>query len=389
MGEATLTVALSYVPMPSPCRIAGRTALVQDWFFAAGGSERCAIELAHLIPSAEVFTTFLDSTIGKAIDPRRIHTWPLQRLLGATSRYRNFLPLYPIWFSMLDLRDRDLVVSSSVAFSHAVKTRPGALHISYVYTPLRYAWDLDSYLSGSSLSLLARTGARLLRPALQRWDRATARRPNVLVAISETVRERIARLWHRESEVIYPPVDTADMPLSSRDDGFLLVAARMVAYRRLDLAVAAATRLGRELVVVGEGPEDRRLRALAGPTVRFLGRVDRSTLVDLFGRCHAYVVPGVEDFGIAPVEAMAAGKPVIGFGAGGVAETVIDGATGVLFDRQDVDSVCQAIERLESLNVDPTLIRHRAEAFDTDVFRTRWRDLLARLGVDPSLYSAE
>jgi glycosyltransferase involved in cell wall biosynthesis len=389
MGEATLTVALSYVPMPSPCRIAGRTAIVQDWFFAAGGSERCAIELAHLIPSAEVFTTFLDTTIGKAIDPRRIHTWPLQRLLGATARYRSFLPLYPIWFSMLDLRDRDLVVSSSVAFSHAVKTRPGALHISYVYTPLRYAWDLDSYLAGSSLSVAPRLGARVLRPLLQRWDRATSKRPDVLVAISQTVRQRITRLWERESEVIYPPVETSAIPLSTMDEGFLLVAARMLAYRRLDLAVAAATRLGRELVVVGEGPEDRRLRAMAGPTVRFLGRVDRAKLVDLFGRCHAYVVPGVEDFGIAPVEAMAAGKPVIGFGAGGVTETVINGTTGVLFDRQDVDSVCQAIEHLDAIAFDPATIRRRAEAFDTEVFKARWRALFARLGVDPSLYSAE
>jgi glycosyltransferase involved in cell wall biosynthesis len=139
---------------------------------------------------------------------------------------------------------------------------------------------------------------------------------------------------------------------------------------------------------VGEGPEERRLRAIAGPTVRFLGRVDRATLVDLFGRCHAYIVPGEEDFGIAPVEAMAAGKPVVGFGAGGVTETVIDGATGVLFDRQDVDAVCQAIERLDALKFDPTMIRSRAEEFDSEVFRARWRDLFARLGVDPSLYSA-
>jgi glycosyltransferase involved in cell wall biosynthesis len=368
--------------------VSARAAIVQDWFFAPGGSEEVAIEFAGLLPGSEVITSFMETPYRSRLAGHPIRTWPLQNVFGPTRRYRSLLPLYPLWFSALDLRDRDLVISSSVAFSHAVRTRRDAVHISYVYTPLRYAWDLDAYLMGSSLSLPDRLGARLLRPALQRWDRATAKRPDVLVAISETVRERIARLWGLESEVIYPPVETSAIPLSTRDDGFLLVAARMLAYRRIDLAVAAATRLGRELVVVGDGPEDRRLRAMAGPSVRFLGRVDRGTLVDLFGRCHSYVVPGVEDFGIAPVEAMAAGKPVLGFGAGGVTETVIDGVTGALFDRPDVDSLCQAIERLDRIVFDPNAIRTRAQAFDTEVFRARWRDLFARLGVDPSLYSA-
>lgn len=366
-----------------------RTAVVQDWFFAPGGSERCAIEFARLLPDADVFTSFFEPSYGSEIDPRRVHTWPFQRLFGPTRRYRSFLPFYPIWFSALDLRDRDVVISSSVAFTHAVRTRRDALHISYVYTPLRYAWDLDAYLSGSSMSLVARAGAKVLRPLLRRWDRATAQRPDILVAISKTVQGRIRELWGRESELIYPPVETGVIPLSARDDGFLLIAARMLAYRRLDLAVAAATRLGRDLVVVGDGPEERRLRDLAGSSVRFMGRVDRPTLLDLFARCHAYVVPGVEDFGIAPVEAMAAGKPVIGLGAGGVGETVIDGVTGVLFERPTIDAVIEAIERIDATGFDPAVIRRRAEEFDTSVFRSRWRDLLARSGVDPSLYSAE
>ena len=174
---------------------------------------------------------------------------------------------------------------------------------------------------------------------------------------------------------------------SGADDGFLLVAARMLAYRRLDHAVEACTQLGRELVVVGDGPERARLETLAGPTVRFLGRVDRPTLVDLFERCHAYLVPGVEDFGIAPVEAMAAGKPVVGLRAGGVAETVLDGVTGVLYDEPSAAGLAGAIDRLDSLALDPAVIRRRAEAFDVATFRTRWRELFMRLGVDPSLYS--
>lgn len=367
-----------------------RCAVVHDFFIAESGGEQVALELARLLPTADVYTSFFDDRIfGSRLSPARVRTWPLQRLLGPTRRFRLLLPLYPIWFGRLDLRAYDLVISSSVAFSHAVRTRPGAVHVSYVHTPMRYAWDLDAYLDRSTWSLPSRVAARTIRPALRRWDRATSTRPNVLVANSRTVQDRIRRLWGRDAEVIYPPVDVEGIPLSLRDDGYLLVAARMLAYRRLDLAVAAATALGRELVVVGDGPENARLRGMAGPTVRFLGHVDRPTLVDLFARCHAYLVPGVEDFGIAPVEAMAAGKPVVAFREGGAAETVVDGETGIFFERQEVASLAEAIERLDGLAFDPVVIRARAQEFDTSVFRGAWRELLTRVGVDPSLCSGD
>jgi glycosyltransferase involved in cell wall biosynthesis len=348
------------------------------------------VEFAKLLPDAPVYTSFFHSgRFSRRLEPARVHTWPLQRIFGPSDRFRAFLPFYPIWFTALDLRRYDLVLSSSIAFSHAVRTRPGALHVSYVYTPLRYAWDLDAYLDKSSWSLASRFAARTVRPVLQRWDVATAKRPDVVVAISSEVRERIARLWGRESELIFPPVDVGGIPLSMRDDGYLLIAARLLAYRRVDLAIAAANRLGRELVIVGDGPERARLEALAGPSVRFLGRVDQPTLVDLFSRCHAYLVPGIEDFGIAPVEAMAAGKPVVAIRAGGPRDTVVDGVTGVFFGRQDVGDLVEAIERLDDLTFDPIAIRAHAESFDTSVFRRRWRELFVRLGVDPSVYSAE
>jgi glycosyltransferase involved in cell wall biosynthesis len=365
-----------------------RVALVHDFFVAEGGAEQVALELADLLPTADVYTSFFDTRrFGDRLDPTRVRTWPLQRAFGPTERFRSFLPLYPAWFGRLDLRTYDLVVSSSIAFTHAVRTRADALHLSYVYTPMRYAWSLDAYLEHSSWSLPARLGARALRPALRHWDRTTARRPDVVVAISATVRERIRRCWGRASEVLYPPVDVGAIHTSQRDDGFYLVAARMLAYRRLDNAVEACTRLGRELLVVGDGPERARLQALAGPTVRFLGRADRPTLLDLFERCHAYLVPGEEDFGIAPVEAMAAGKPVVALRAGGVAETVIDGATGVLYDRPGASAMASAIERLDGLTLDRSAIRKRAEEFDVEVFRAGWRELLARSGVDLSVYS--
>jgi glycosyltransferase involved in cell wall biosynthesis len=365
-------------------------AIAQDWLAAEAGSEWVTVQLARLLPEADIHTTFFDPSIfDHAIEAARVHTWPLQRVPGAMARFRAFLPLYPAWFSLLDLRGHPLVVSSSVAFAHAVRTDKHALHVSYVHTPMRYAWDLDTYLAGSGSALPVRAAARSLRRALQRWDVATATRPDIIVANSRTVADRVSRVWHRASEVIYPPVDTSSISLSTANDGFLLVAARMLAYRRIDLAVAAASRLGVELVVVGDGPQREQLEATAGPSVRFLGRVDRPTLVDLFSRCRAYVVPGVEDFGIAPVEAMAAGKPVIGFGAGGVAETVVDRETGVLFNAQTVESVVDAIERLDDVAIDPVACRKRAESFGIPEFHARWRELLARSGVDRSHYSQD
>jgi glycosyltransferase involved in cell wall biosynthesis len=367
-----------------------RPAIVHDFFIQDGGAERCAVEFARLLPAATIETTFFDvRQFSDRIDPGRVRTWPLQRLLGPTRHFRALLPLYPIWFMTRDLRDRDLVISSSVAFCKAVRTRRDAIHVSYVYTPMRYAWDLDTYLAGSSLSMPGRLAARTIRPLLRRWDRMTAKRAGVIVAISETVRDRIRETWGREAvTVIYPPVDTSEIAVSDRDDGFLLVAARLLAYRRIDLAVAAATSAGRDLIVVGEGPELERLQAGAGPSVRFMGRVDRTTLLDLFARCHAYLVPGEEDFGIAPVEAMAAGKPVVALRAGGARETVIDGVTGVLFDRPVVDDLIEALDRLDSTTWDPAALRAQAERFDTAVFVQRWRVFLVELGGGALLDSA-
>ena len=361
-------------------------AIVHEYFIQDGGAERCAIEFAQLLPAARVHTTFFDSTrFGERLPPDRVRTWLLQRLVGPTRHFRSLLPLYPIYYSLLRIPRASLVVSSSIAFTKAVRVAPGAVHVSYVYTPMRWAWDLDTYLEGSSYSWSSRLAAKTIRPILQLWDRRTGRRPDIVVAISRTVQDRIRQRWGRESELIYPPVDVAEIPATGEDEGFYLVAARFLAYRRIDLAVAACTRLGRRLIVVGDGPERTSLEAVAGPSVQFVGHVDRARLVRYFQTCRAYIVPGVEDFGIAPVEAMAAGKPVIALGRGGAAETVIDGETGLHVADSTVDAFAAAIERSEDIVWDGSRIRSRAQEFDRSVFVARWRELIERLGLERHL----
>jgi glycosyltransferase involved in cell wall biosynthesis len=362
-------------------------AIVHDFFVQDGGAERCAVEFARMLPTAPIYTSFFNSKrFGDRIDPSRVHAWPMQRLVGPTERFRAFLPLYPPYFSGLRVPADELVLSSSSAFAKAVRTSPKAVHISYVYTPMRYAWDLEGYLHASSYRGPTRSASHLLRPFLQAWDRRTAGRPDRLIAISRVVQDRIKRVWNRDSELIYPPVDVDQIPLSRQDDGFFLVASRLLGYRRIDVAVRACTTLGRRLVVVGDGPERGRLEAMAGPTVTFLGRVDRATLLDQFARCHAYIVPGTEDFGIAPVEAMAAGKPVVALRAGGAVETVDEGVTGVFFDEPSAGSLANAIGELDRTSFDPPRLRERAELFDISVFRGQWLRLFEGLGISRSLY---
>jgi glycosyltransferase involved in cell wall biosynthesis len=364
-------------------------ALVHDYFVQDGGAERVAVELARLLPTADVFTSFFNrATFADRLDPARVSVWPLDGRVRA-DRFRALLPLYPVWFSALDLRRYRLVVSSSSAFAKAVRTSRSATHVAYIHAPMRFAWRFADYSAGSSLGRPARFAGRLLSGPLRYWDRRTAGRPDVLVANSNTVAERIRRWWGRDAEVIHPPVDVSEFPLSDRDDGYLLVAARLLRHRRVDLAIDAANATGHELLVIGDGPERRSLERRAGATIRFEGYVPQARLIDLIRRCHAYVVPGEEDFGIAPVEAMAAGKPVIAYARGGATETVIDGVSGVLFDDQSAAGLAAAVDRLDGLALEPAAISATARRFDRAVFTAQWRHLFGRLGVDRALYAAE
>jgi glycosyltransferase involved in cell wall biosynthesis len=354
-----------------------RVAITYDWLNQYGGGERVLTELHGLFPDAPIYTALYDPSRL----PAHMQGWDvrpsfLQRIPFAARRHQPFLPLMPTAFEEFDLSEYDLVLTMSSACAKGVITPPGTLNLCYCLTPCRYIWDLyHEYTRGLRLRPLIAPVAQWLRM----WDQLSSERVDDFMAISHEVASRIRRHYRRDAEVIYPPVEVDRFAPSGRPaEDFYLVVSRHVAYKRLDLAVEAANRLGRRLVVVGDGPQRRRLEALAGPTVEFIGRQSDEQIASLYARCRALLFPGWEDFGIAPVEAQAAGRPVIAYGRGGATETVVHGATGVFFEEQSVDSLAQAMLDFERMSFDPALCRRNAERFDRREFCHRLREAIDR-----------
>jgi glycosyltransferase involved in cell wall biosynthesis len=358
-----------------------RVALVHDWLTGMRGGERCLEVFCELFPDADLYTlVHVPGSVSPAIERRRIVTSFIQRLPEAARRYRYYLPLFPAAMTRFDLRGYDLVLSSSHCAAKGARPGPVAHHLCYCFTPMRYVWDMYDDYFGRGAGRLTRTLMPPVAAALRRWDRQSSDRVHHFAAISRHVAERIRSFYGRPAEVIYPPVDVQRFELADDADGeFYLVVGALVPYKRVDLAVLAANRLGRRLLVVGTGPEAARLRALAGPTVEFLGWRADAEIAKLYRRCRALLFPGLEDFGIVPLEAMAAGRPVIAYGAGGVLETVIgldesdEAPTGLFFREQTVEALTEAIRRFESAapRLSAKAARARSETFDRPRFKER------------------
>lgn len=367
-----------------PGRAAPRVALVHDWLTGMRGGERCLEVFCELFPEAPLFTLLhVPGSVSPPIERRRIVTSFVQRLPGAARRYRYYLPLFPAAVARFDLRGFDLIISLSHCAAKAVRRPPGATHVCYCFTPMRYVWDMYEDYFGRDAGVNTRLLMPPLAAALRRWDRRTDG-VDRFVAISGHIADRIRRVYGREADVLHPPVDTARFrPVAEPEDYYLVVSA-LVPYKRVDLAVQAAHRLGRRLLVVGAGPEDRRLRALAGPGVELLGWRADAEVANLYARCRAVLFPGVEDYGIVPLEAAAAGRPTIALGRGGVRETMVEldgpgGApTAVFFEEQTVDALVDAMRRFEAAGhrFDPAALRRHAERFDRPRFAARLRTYL-------------
>jgi len=364
---------------PAAGRAPRRVALVHDFLLDLRGAERVFAVMCEMWPEADVFTAVYDErgTEGRFAH-RPIRTSFLQWLRPTARSFRALLPLYPRAMEALDLSGYDLVVSSSSAWSHGVRVAPGAVHVCYCHNPFRYAWSARE----ATLERFGRTGRALLGAIFRRWrgwDRRAAARVDLYVANSETTRERIRRCWGREARVVHPPVETGRFtprPHGANGAGGKnggeephLVLSELVSHKRIEVAVEAFNRLRRPLMVVGDGPESDRLTRLAGPTVRLEGRVSDARVVELLQDCRALVVTATEEFGIAAVEAQAAGRPVIALAEGGVRETIEEGVTGVFYAPSDPRALAAAVARCEALDIDPAACAVNAARFDVARFR--------------------
>ena len=349
-----------------------KVAIVHDWLNQLGGAEGVLEALKELYPEAPVYT----SIYWPQAMPREYSTWDirtswLNRLPLIKTHHQPFLPLYPLAFEGFDLRGYDLVISNKSAFCHGVITPSRAVHICYCLTPTRFLWDYHHYVQHERVNPLAGV---LLSPILRNlrlWDKAAADRVEHFVAISESVRQRIQKFYRRDAVVIHPPVDVERFSVQTEHEDYFLVVSRLIPYKRIDLAVEAFNRLRLPLKIVGDGRDRRRLQAMAGPNIEFLGRVPDQQVEQLLSRCRAFVFPGEEDFGIAPLEAQAAGRPVIAYAAGGALETVVEGITGHLFQEQTVESLAEVVAGFDVAAFDGAAIRRHAQGFDTESFKTQ------------------
>lgn len=360
-----------------------RVALVHDWLVTYAGAERVLEQLVHLLPHADLFAVvdFLGDDQRAFIQGKRARTTFIQRLPGAHRRYRSYLPLMPLAIEQLDLSKYDLIISNSYAVAKGVITGPDQLHIAYIQSPIRYAWDLThQYLDQSGLAAGPRSWlARIILHYIRLWDYRTGSGPDRLYGNSGYIARRIRKVYgRRDVGVLYPPVDIEAFDLHTSKEEFYLTASRMVPYKRIDLLVDAFAEMPqRTLAVIGDGPEFDRVRSRATPNVKLLGYQPHAVLKEYMQRARAFLFAAEEDFGIVPIEAMACGTPVIAFGRGGIRETVVPGQTGLFFDEQSADSVRAAVEKFEQIRVfDPETCRRQAERFSVPRFRSEMRQIV-------------
>lgn len=351
-----------------------RVALVASWLNQYGGAERVLEVLHEMLPTAPVYT----SIYAPQAMPASYQTWDIrtsfmQRLPLVRRKHQLFLPLYPLAFETMRLSGYDLVISNTSAFAHGIRLGSGTAHVCYCLTPARFLWDYDGYIRRENIGGAARAVLPALIGLLRGWDRAAAKRVSHYIAISRLVAERIRVAYNRAATIIYPPLDTRAFAPSSGYDDYYLIVSRLVPYKRIDLAVQAFTRLGLPLRIIGDGRDRAALERMAGPTVRFLGRLPDGDVKDHLSRCRAFIFPGEEDFGLAPLEAMASGRPVIAYAGGGALETVVEGVTGTFFAEPTADALAAVVNTFNPDRYDPVAIRRHAETFDRTVFIERVR----------------
>jgi len=350
-----------------------KVALVHDWLTGRRGGEKVLEVLSELFPEAPIFTLihFPGSQIEK-IEEKRIITSFIQKMPFLKKRYRSYLPLYPVATELFDLRGYDLIISSSHCTAKGIIPMPDALHISYIHSPMRYAWNqYFSYFSRERLNIFSRLLIPPIIHCLRIWDESSSQRVDHFIANSETVAERIHRYYRRNADVIHPPVDVNFFRPGKQSDSYYLIVSALVPYKRIDLAVEAFNRTGDSLNIVGIGPDYKRLKKEAKNNIKFLGQLSQKELLHAYQGAKALIMPGEEDFGINSLESQACGVPVIAYGGGGAKETVISGLTGIFFDELNADSLISVLDKFKKLTFNKTEIRKNTLKYSREKFKQR------------------
>lgn len=360
-----------------------KVAIIQEWLTTMGGSEKVVQAIADIFPQADIFTLVADKELVKELgfENRKVTSSLIQRLPFGLKKYKTYLPLFPFAIEQFDLSEYDLIISSNHAVSKGVLTTSDQLHITYCHSPIRYAWDLHhQYLKEEGLGfgfkgLLARYFLHRIRI----WDFVSSVRPDFYISNSNFIAKRIQKVYQKAATTIYPPIEIDDFILETVKDSYYVTSSRMVPYKKIDLIVEAFSKMpDKKLIVIGDGPDYKKIKSKASSNVEFTGYLSFNKLILKLQKAKAFVFAAVEDFGMLPVEAQACGTPVIALGKGGSLETVKDGITGILFPEQTVESLMLGVSRFETLKFDPQIIRAHAETFSKDVFKTSFKKFVEK-----------
>ncbi|XEC96244.1 glycosyltransferase [Paenibacillus tarimensis] len=367
-----------------------KVAIVHDYLNQMGGAERVVASFRKLFPDAPIYTTILDE---KRLLPELLGadikvTW-MRRIPGVNKIFKLLFWLYPFAVRSMKLQDYDVILSSSSAYAKGIRKPKHAVHVCYCHTPMRFAWDFDNYMAGVSVPGWIKTVSKAMTGLLKRWDRRNSRHVDLLIANSTIVRNRIKDVYGLPSEIVFPPVNVerfmgpsvhgedSDFSAGSEpNEGYFLVVSRLVSYKRIDLAVEACTRTNSRLVIIGDGPDKQRLQSMAGPSVEFLGRLSDQDVVSYMKRCKALIFPGVEDFGITPLEVNSCGRPVIAFCGGGALDTIRPYRNGLFFEEQTPESLIEALERYREVKWDKQDIERHAQTFNEQRFLQKIEQLI-------------
>lgn len=349
-----------------------KIAIAHDYLNQYGGAERVIESFHEIFPSAPIYTSiYLAENMPESFKKMDIRTSFMQKLPFLNKHFKRYLLVYPKAFESFNLNEYDLILSSSSAFAKGVNKNRNACHVCYCYSPMRFVWEYQRYVEKEKFGTLIRKILPSFVSILKSWDLKVNKNVNFFISISKNIQKKIETCYCRQSDVIYPPVTTDNFKISNNIGNYFLLVSRLNAYKRIDLVVEAFNQLKLPLKIVGDGPSRKNLENLAGPTVEFFGKVDEDRLAEIYSKCQAFIFPGEEDFGIAPVEAQASGRPVIAYAQGGALETVIDEETGIFFKDQTVESLIEAIMKYNRLKntFNPQMIRENALRFDKEIFK--------------------